>query len=323
MKNGRNWFDPRVGKRPARLVGRDDVLRDIEAAFEDGDEDDRVMIITGIKGSGKTVILAEAREMIQRNENNTSLRATEESAAIHRPEVLIIDDAAKDVPGLKEQLIEYGSLAQRGEAPMMLIAGQTHAVEELLKDEDLAYLKQARRLTLGNVRGDEVFALYKRAFEETYAGDTARGGKDSALKALRRAAEATEGHPYLIQLVGYYLSKEEKGIDDKAVDKAVFLAKIELYKNVHEPLFWGLSSKDRVFLWAMAQDEAVSEFGEIARRMGVSTGYASKYRERLLGAGLIYRSAYGELAFTLPYMKEYIEKEYIERLGGEGGKRRL
>jgi len=73
----------------------------------------------------------------------------------------------------------------------------------------------------------------------------------------------------------------------------------------------------------MAQDEGASEFGEIAKRMGVSTGYASKYRERLLGAGIIYRSAYGKLAFTLPYMREYIEKEYIERLGGEGGKRRL
>jgi len=305
MKNGRNWFDPRVGKRPARLVGRDDVLRDIEAAFEDSDDDERVIIITGIKGSGKTVILAEAREMINERE------------------AIFIDDADKDVSDLKERLTGYGLSAQRGEAPMLLIAGQPHAIEELLKDEELAFLKKARRFSLGSVRGDEVFALYKRAFEETYAGDNAKGGKDPALKALRRAAEATEGHPYLIQLIGYYLSKEEKSIDDKAVDKAVFLAKIELYKNVHEPVFWGLSSKDRVFLWAMAQDEGVSEFGEIARRMDVSTGYASKYRERLLGAGVIYRSAYGELAFTLPYMKEYIEKEYIERLGGEGGKRRL
>jgi len=305
MKNGRFWFDPRVGKRPARLVGRDDVLRDIEAAYEDGDDEDRIIIITGIKGSGKTVILAEAREMTQQSDT------------------VFIDDAGKDSPGLKERLVEYGESARRGEAPMLLMAGQPQAIEELLKDDELSYLRQARRLPLGSVREDEVFALYKRAFEEIYVGDPSRGVRDTALKALRRAAEATDGHPYLIQLVGYYLSKEEKSIDDKAVDKAVFLAKIELYKNIHEPLIWGLSSKDRVFIWAMAQDEGVSEFGEIARRMGVSTGYASKYRERLLAAGVIYKSAYGELAFTLPYMKEYIEKEYIERLGGEGGKRRL
>jgi len=127
----------------------------------------------------------------------------------------------------------------------------------------------------------------------------------------------------MIQLVGYYLFKDDKPIDDMVADKAIFLAKTELYKNVHDPFVRSLSSKDRMFLWAMAQDEGASEFGEIARRMNVSAGYASKYRERLINAGVIYSSAYGELAFTLPFMKEYVEKEYIERLGGEGGKRRL
>jgi len=296
MKDGRNWFDPRFGKVPARFVGRDDVLRDIEATLED----ERVVIITGIRGSGKTAILTEAR-------------------GIADSDAIIFDNAGRDVPGLIEFLEEYKTLEEHSVAPMLIIAGQPQAIDELLKDEELAYLRQIRRLTLGNVRDDEVFALYKRAFEE----EISRGNRETALKALRRAAEATDGHPYLIQLIGYYLSREEKQIDDKAVDKAVFLAKIELYKNIHEPLVWAQSSKDRVFLWAMAQDEGASEFGEIAKRMGVSTGYASKYRERLINAGIIFRSAYGKLAFTLPYMRDYIEKEYIERLGGEGGKRRL
>ena len=308
MKNERNWFDPRMGKRPARLVGRDDVLRDIEASLDDGDEDERVMIITGIRGSGKTALMAEARAVV-------------DEADVKK--AFFIDDAGKGVQDLRDLLIDYGKWAQQGEAPMLLMAGQPQAIEDLLKDEELAYLRRARRVTLGNVREDEVFALYKKAFEEAHNGGAARGQRDMVIKALKRAADATGGHPYLIQLIGYYLSKDDKNIDDKAVDKAVFLAKIELYKNIHEPLVWGLSSKDRVFLLAMAQDEGASEFGEIARRMGVSTGYASKYRERLINAGVIYSSAYGELAFTLPYMREYIEKEYIERLGGEGGKRRL
>jgi len=297
-----------MGKRPARLVGRDDVLRDIGAALDDGDEDERVIIITGMRGSGKTALMAEARAVV--DEANVA-------------EAFFIDDAGKGVQDLRDLLIDYGKWVQNGEAPMLLMAGQPQAIEDLLKDEELAYLRRARRVTLGNVREDEVFALYKKAFEEAHNGGAARGQRDMVIKALKRAADATGGHPYLIQLIGYYLSKDDKNIDDKAVDKAVFLAKIELYKNIHEPLVWGLSSKDRVFLLAMAQDEGASEFGEIARRMGVSTGYASKYRERLINAGVIYSSAYGELAFTLPYMREYIEKEYIERLGGEGGKRRL
>jgi len=273
-------------------------LRDIEAALNDRDEAERVMVFTGIRGSGKTAILAEARER-------------------SGGEITVIDNADRDVPGLREYLIDYGLCAREENAPMLLMAGAPHAIEELLKDDELSYLRQARRVSLGHVREDEVYELYADAFAE------AEGGASPDENALIRAAEATNGHPYLIQLIGYYLSKEGKNPDDRAVDKAIFLAKIEMYKNIHEPLVWGLSSKDRAFLWAMSQDESASEFGEIARRMGVSAGYASKYRERLINAGVIYSSAYGELAFSLPYMREYIEKEYIERLGGEGGKRRL
>jgi len=323
MKDENNMFDPRFGKKPSRFVGRDDVLRDIEAAMSDGDAAERVLLITGIRGAGKTSILAEAREMVQSYESAPSLRTAEGSAAIRHPEAFIIDDAGKDVSGLVEMLADYGKWMQKGDAPLLILAGQPQAIDELLKDNELAYLRRARRLSLGNVREDEVFALFRKALEDAGGGNAFTGRKDLVTKALRRAADATDGHPYIIQLIGYYLSKESKNIDDKAVDKAVFLAKIELYKNIHEPLVWGLSSKDRMFLWAMAQDEGASEFGEIARRMGVSAGYVSKYRERLINAGVIYRSAYGELAFTLPYMREYIEKEYIERLGGEGGKRRL
>jgi len=44
----------------------------------------------------------------------------------------------------------------------------------------------------------------------------------------------------------------------------------------------------------------------IAQRMGVSAGYASRYRSRLIDAGVVHRSAYGALSFTPPYMREYL-----------------
>jgi hypothetical protein len=231
--------------------------------------------------------------------------------------VFFVDNAAKDVPGLHAFLAGFSKHGVGGENDMLVIAGLPHAIDDLLKDEALSFLKRSYRASLGNIRVDEVLLFFMEAFPTGKAD-----GNNMASVALERAAEATMGYPYLIQLIGYYLSKEED-IDDKAADRAIFRAKIELYKNIHEPLVWGLSSKDRMFLLAMAQDEGASEFGEIAKRMDVSAGYASKYRERLIDAGVIYSSAYGELAFALPFMKEYVEKEYVERFGGEGGKRRL
>jgi len=315
-----NLFDPRFGKKPAYFAGRDDVLRDIRAALYDPDEQDRVTILSGIKGSGKSSILAEVRSESEQEGFVFSepLRDREIASAT----VFIIDDARADMPGLSNFLATFIQRVQTGSDIRLILAGLPHDIDEILKDDRLSYLRRAGRISLGNLRTDEILALFTEAFAE---GSQESGHENSADQdidsVLRRAAEATAGYPYLVQLVGYYLSKE-KSLDDKAVDKAIFLAKIELYKNIHEPLIWSLSSKDRMFLLTMAQDESRSEFGEIAKRMNVSTGYASKYRERLINAGVIYSSGYGELAFTLPFMKEYIEKELIERFG-EGGKRRL
>jgi hypothetical protein len=267
-----------------------------------------VTILAGVKGAGKTSILAE----IGAGLDETRTR-----------DISFIDDAWRDAAETRTALEEFGQKSRKNKNAMLFMAGLPQAIDELLKDGSFSFLRKAHRVALGNVRVDEVFALYHEAFAGDDGVPGAAGGAHISEEALSRAAEATGGYPYMIQLVGYYLSKESKEAGSKSADKAIFLAKIELYKNIHEPLFWSLSSKDRMFLWAMAQDEGASEFGEIARRMDVSAGYASKYRERLINAGAIYRARYGELAFTLPFMKEYIEKEYIERLGGEGGKRRL
>ena len=48
-----------------------------------------------------------------------------------------------------------------------------------------------------------------------------------------------------------------------------------------------LSPKDRHFLAAMARDVNVSAQAEIARRMGVTSGYASEYKRRLVEQGII------------------------------------
>ena len=324
MTNNNKLFDPRFGKRAAYFVGRDDVLRDLRAALADPEEQYKVTILSGIKGSGKSSILAEVR----RNPGLTNVVFVEfkkgdeiPRLALPVPEsgastVFLIDDVSANMPGLREFLTDFSQYANEGEDMKLILAGLPHDIGELMKDERLSFLQRAGRISLGYIYIDEVLAVFAEAFGK-------EGTAPIDENALRRAAEATVGYPYLIQLIGYYLSKEEKGIDDNATDKAIFLAKIELYKNVHEPIIWGLSSKDRMFLWAMAQDEGSSEFGDIAKRMNVSAGYASKYRERLINAGVIYSSAYGELAFALPHMREYIGKEYIERFGSEGCKRRL
>jgi Mn-dependent DtxR family transcriptional regulator len=56
----------------------------------------------------------------------------------------------------------------------------------------------------------------------------------------------------------------------------------------------------------MCEDEGTSRISDIMDRLGITKGYASKYRQRLLDGGLIQREGRGELSFTLPFMREFV-----------------
>jgi DNA-binding Lrp family transcriptional regulator len=67
-----------------------------------------------------------------------------------------------------------------------------------------------------------------------------------------------------------------------------------------------ISEKDREFLFAMRNDAYTTRFGDILARLGVTSGYASKYRQRLLESGLLIESGHGQLAYAPPYLREYL-----------------
>jgi predicted transcriptional regulator len=71
-------------------------------------------------------------------------------------------------------------------------------------------------------------------------------------------------------------------------------------------LFQELSIRDRDFLFAMLADKTVSDFSSIKERLNVTAGYASKYRSRLLVAGMIKAAEHGKISFAPPYMREYL-----------------
>lgn len=67
-----------------------------------------------------------------------------------------------------------------------------------------------------------------------------------------------------------------------------------------------LSAKDVEFLEAMLTDRRESRMGTIASRMGVSSGYAAKYKTRLLALGAIRQMGRGVVAFDMPGLRAYV-----------------
>ena len=127
----------------------------------------------------------------------------------------------------------------------------------------------------------------------------------------KMAVDATNGSPYMMQLVGYYILKyadDESTVDDKAIKNAVRAAENTFINDICGTTINALSDKDVEFLKAMLPDDGSSRISDISERMQVSSEYAQRYKNRLIDAGVIVQPRRGEVRYDIPYLAEYLEQ---------------
>jgi hypothetical protein len=213
--------------------------------------------------------------------------------------VFLIDEVHNGTLEMQEFVTTYQHLIREEHDVALLMAGLPSSVHDLLNDKVLTFLRRAHRVQLESIDSRIITTAFESAFENS--------NKEFDQGVLQAAVRATKGYPYLFQLIGFYLWKSEtKVITNVDVKRVLEVSKVELYQNIHDIIYQELSDVDRQFLLAMAIDEHESAFKDIRERMGVDKGYASKYRQRLLDAGVVQRESYGKLIFTPPYMREYL-----------------
>ena len=344
-KRETNPFNPQFGKRPQQFIGRELLKNDFLQSLDDPNDPNRTTIITGIRGSGKTAILSDIhagldakkytvidvtahdgmlleildgfiRDSKGKGWLDKGYKDIESHSGVHsfrfllsglldevkkgnKTTVFLIDEVHNEAPGMREFAVTYQHLVREEYDVALMMAGLPGSVNDVLNDKVLTFLRRAHRVELENIETKAVEIAYDKAFSNA--------GRSFLGKALKETAEATDGYPYLIQLLGYYLFNDgSRAIDSKLARQSLELAKIELFKNVHDMLFQELSIMDHDFLFAMAEDEATSDFASIKERLGVSPGYASKYRSRLIAAGMVKAAGHGKLAYAPPYLREYL-----------------
>lgn len=182
-------------------------------------------------------------------------------------------------------------------------AGLPSAVSALLNDDVLTFLRRADRHSLSAV----AFADVATAIVEPIESAERRISPELAV----RAAEATGGYPFLIQLVGYHIWRRQprhRDITEADVEAGIVAARRRLGALVHEPALADLPGVSRTFLLAMAQDDGPSKMSDIASRLDVDANYASQYRLRLIAAELIEPAGHGRVTFTMPYLRDYLRE---------------
>jgi hypothetical protein len=180
-------------------------------------------------------------------------------------------------------------------------AGLAASVSDIVNDDVLTFLRRAERHSLGSVARADV----ERGFREPIEASGRRIG-DRALQVL---VDATNGYPFMLQLVGaqtWRLHPTDVEITEADAVEGVARARRRLGTLVHEPALKAASNIDRTFLLAMAQDDGPSRMADLQHRLGVDVNYLSQYRLRLISAELIHSTRRGYVDFALPYLREYL-----------------
>lgn len=375
-----NPFKPTAGKIPPVLIGRQSVIDDFVEGLENGaGAPGRLMLITGQRGYGKTVALAELRRaaisrgwmvfsetaslgVCDRLTQAIAPRGVRVSGAnvspsvsiagiagaslgtvtVSKPEgVLSLREAIalrlkKEKPGCgivvtideaqaasTQDIVELATTFQhvladqdmqdvpdsqkRGFA--LVLSVLPSMMDDLLDNRVLTFLRRAQKQVMGQVLLPDVRDAYIEAVEQA--------GKRIAKQVALEATQAAGGHPYLVQLVGYYMwrSADKRGsatIEAQDVEAGKLDAMLAFYDAICAPTYYGLRSPQRLFIEAMAQDEqGPSKMADIAERTGRTASWASKYRASLIREHVVEPAGFGLVRFVSPHLADYIRTQVL------------
>ena len=183
------------------------------------------------------------------------------------------------------------------------MAGLPHAVSGVLNDNVLTFLNRATKVELGLISTNLIRAYYEKAFRLI--------GIVASDEILDRAALATRGFPYLMQLIGYYIIQytlQGETVTDAIMDKVEKAAMSDMDDNVFKPILNPLSDNDRIFLSALARCGGSVSTAKLQAALGKEGPSIQPYRKRLIEAGVIEAPRRGELVFAVPYLADYLLK---------------
>ena len=373
-----NPFKPTAGKVPPVLIGRQDVIDDFAEGLDNGaGAPGRLMLLTGQRGYGKTVMLTELGRVAQSRgwqvvsetaseglcERLISTLATSgmrlEGLSIS-PSLGVGGVASASLGGVRlanpqqsaptlRNVIEaklrklpkgkgvFFTIDEAQAASMDDIVALATTLQHVIRDEDMrdvpdsekhgvAFAFAALPAIVDDVVNDKVLTFLRRAqrrdlravslpdVRAAYLQSVEQGGKHISDEDALAAARASEGYPYMVQLVGYYMwrSAERRGsqrIEEQDVQLGIADAALAFEEAVCAPVFAGLTGAQRLFVEAVAEDAGgSSRVSDIAQRTGRSSSWVSKYRASLLKEHVIESDGFGYVRLATPYLASYINQ---------------
>ena len=187
--------------------------------------------------------------------------------------------------------------------PMAFVGAGLPILEDtLLADKNVTFLQRCARYEIGFLDPAAAWAALAEPVRE-------RGGH-MAPEAVEHAVAVSQGYPFMVQLVGFHAweaaSDPTSAVTLDDVVAGAEIARRQVGQLVIAPMWRNLSEGSRRFLAAMAQDDGPSRTSDIAARLGVSSGYASVYRHRLMKVGMLASAGNGRIDFAIGAARQWL-----------------
>lgn len=284
--------------------------------------------ITGVRGSGKTVILAKIEEALRTEESksngwlvfdvNPTRDMLEQIAAMlqkegfsknpffdigveietmlqrvqenHKKILIGIDEVSK-TPEMIKFTSEYGKWLRANYPVYLVCTGLYENIQEVCNVKNLTFFRRATTIKTEPLNMVRMTEMYKSKLEI------------ESSKA-REMAACTKGYAYAFQKLGslYFKKLPEQTLEDLIPE-----LKTELFAYSYEKIWEEMSDTDR-FLAALLTEKDEYKREEVLKLMGNRSGNYSMYRDRLLKRGIL-QARQGYISFALPFFADYI-KEY-------------
>lgn len=210
---------------------------------------------------------------------------------------------AGDTDELRMLGIVIQEVTRLGQLPMAFVGAGLPILEDtLLADTNVTFLQRCARYEVGFLEPTEAWAALAEPVRE-------RGGHMPA-EAVEHAVAVSQGYPFMVQLVGFHAwqaaSDPTTAVTLQDVVDGAEIARRQVGQLVVAPMWRDLSEGSQRFLAAMALDDGPSRTSDIATRLGVSGGYVSVYRRRLMSSGMVAAAGNGRLDFALSATRQWI-----------------
>ena len=263
-------------------------------------------------GAGVSAGSVSKKEIIGR-ENLQSLLL--EKCSNSKNGILVTVDEVQKVPieDVSSLCNAFQMASRKGYDIMLVVAGLPYAYSDIIKHEGCTYLRRASHVELGLFTWEEA----DEAFKKMFSGITGLSVDKERIKELN---QASYGHPYLMQLLGFHLIQQinEQNVGkiykviEEDISKAIGNAVFAYEQRALKPLMEELPNGERTYLTKMSEclnADRLADTTDIARNMGVTPNKLSRPRAYLINQGIIAAPERGMVMFCIPYLADYVKKD--------------